>query len=67
MNISICTLTLALLATAVGTAASAQGPKTPEQVRDETLKAIRNGDMIEPSGTTPRQEFPSEYSQHMPR
>jgi hypothetical protein len=61
MNKSICTLTLALLATAAGTAAFAEGPTTPEQVRDETLKAIRNGEMIEPSGMTPRQEFPSRY------
>jgi hypothetical protein len=35
--------------------------KSRAQVEAETKQAIRDGDMVEPSGITPRTEFPSRY------
>lgn len=54
---------IALAAAALGTTAQAQTEpgKSSEQVRAETLAAVRNGDIMEPSGSTWRQLYPGMY------
>jgi len=56
-------LTFVLVAGVLGVTAQAQvdAGKTREQVRDETLAAIRDGDVMEPSGLTMRQIYPGMY------
>jgi len=54
-------LTLALVSAMAGAAAHADTGPTREQVQAETLAAIHNGDMVMPSGMTPRSMFPDRY------
>jgi hypothetical protein len=54
-------LTFALFAAMAGTAVHADPGLTREQVRAETLAAMRNGDMVMPSGATTRSVFPGNY------
>ena len=54
-------VTLAIVGAMAAAAAHAQTGPTREQVRAETLAAIRNGDMVMPSGMTPRAMFPDRY------
>ena len=56
-------LTWLLIAAAIGGVAHADTGKTREQVRAETLAAIRNGDMLADGDAdlTLREEFPGRY------
>jgi hypothetical protein len=56
------TLTLAMLAAILGATTNAQASKSREEVRTETLQAIRDGDIVrDESGLTLREEFPARY------
>lgn len=57
-------LATALIATLLGTTAYADTDtgKTRDEVRAETLAAIRNGDMLEANGLTEREMFPGLFT-----
>jgi len=53
--------TVALVSAMAAAAVHAQTGPTREQVRAETLAAMRNGDMVMASGSTARAMFPDRY------